>query len=37
MSTHKNVLSPEQQEALLKNLKTRFDKNTSRHKGSGLE
>ena len=33
MSTRKNVLSPEQQEALLKNLKTRFDKNTSRHKG----
>ncbi|MCT3762533.1 DUF4256 domain-containing protein [Elizabethkingia anophelis] len=33
MSTRKNVLSPEQQEALLKNLKTRFNKNTSRHKG----
>ncbi|MHC6198835.1 hypothetical protein ATE49_11850 [Elizabethkingia miricola] len=33
MSTRKNVLSPEQQEVLLKNLKTRFDKNTPRHKG----
>ncbi|AQW89162.1 DUF4256 domain-containing protein [Elizabethkingia anophelis] len=32
MSTHKNVLSPEQQEVLLKNLKARFEKNISRHK-----
>ncbi|MDV2445959.1 hypothetical protein CMU93_00405 [Elizabethkingia anophelis] len=32
MSTHKNVLSSEQQEVLLKNLKARFEKNISRHK-----
>ncbi|MDV3755671.1 DUF4256 domain-containing protein [Elizabethkingia anophelis] len=32
MSTHKNVLSREQQEILLKNLKARFEKNISRHK-----
>jgi hypothetical protein len=33
MSTRKNALSADQKEALLKSLKTRFEKNTSRHKG----
>ncbi|PUB34451.1 uncharacterized protein DUF4256 [Elizabethkingia sp. YR214] len=33
MSTRKNVLSADQKEALLKSLKTRFEKNISRHKG----
>jgi hypothetical protein len=32
MKAHKNKLSPEQQEALLKVLKARFEKNKNRHK-----
>ncbi|MEO5649675.1 MAG: DUF4256 domain-containing protein, partial [Ginsengibacter sp.] len=33
INSHKNQLSPSLQEELLKALKARFDKNTSRHKG----
>ena len=33
MSTNKKQLSPEQNEELLQTLKTRFEKNTNRHKG----
>lgn len=33
MSTNKKILSKEQSTELLKTLKARFDKNTSRHKG----
>jgi hypothetical protein len=33
MKNNKNKLSPEQQQELLKTLKTRFEKNKTRHKG----
>ena len=33
INSHKNELSPKQREALLKALKTRFEKNLNRHQG----